>query len=192
MHTAECLHIVGCIGPGIGVTLTVSTTHTIHIAGLDSATQILAEVLCVLDTEVAFQCQAINRFDVNVGIAEDAPRLISVVTTVIQFMNRVGNVGATENHRIGKDTIAVGDRDSRVLTHSGVRYATVIARAVTTVVPLGNHQVLTHAEHLTNIISGIDTGSIAAVKGVVHQSVLIDIVARKHIGTLVGAIAHTG
>ena len=144
----------------------------------------------MLNTEVALQGQSVDGLDVDIGIAEDAPALIRVVTAVVKLVHRVGDVGAREYHRIGEHTVAIVNGDGGVLTHGGIRDATVVAGAIATVVPLGNHQVFAHAEHLTYIIGGVDAGRIAAVERVVHQTVLVDIVTREHIRAFGCAIAH--
>ncbi len=192
MHALEGLHIVGRVGPGIGVALAVGTRDAVHVAGLDAAAQVLVEELGVLDAEVALDDQAVDGLDVDIGIAEDAPRLVRVVASVIQLVRGVGDVAARELHGVGPVAVAVLHGDGGVLAHGGVGDAAVVASAVATVVPLGNHQVLAHAEHLTYIIGGVQTGGIAAVEGVVHQAVLVDVVAGEHERTLLAAVGDAG
>ncbi len=110
----------------------------------------------------------------------------------LQLVRGVGDVAARELHGVGPVAVAVLHGDGGVLAHGGVGDAAVVARAIATVVPLGYHEVLAHAEHLTYIIGGVQTGGVAAIEGVIHQAVLIDVVAREHERTLLAAVAHRG
>ena len=192
VHAGESLHVVGGVGPGVGVALSVGTAHAVHVAGLDATTQVLVEELGVLNAEVRLQRQAVDGLDVDIRIAEDAPRLVRVVASVIQLVHGVGNVRPAEHHRVRVRAVGIGDGDGGVLAHGGIGDAAVVAGAIATVGPLGNHEVFTHTEYLTYIIGGVQASGVATVEGVVHQTVLVDVVAGEHERALLAAVGNRG
>ena len=76
MTALDVEQIVGSIGPGVGIALTVCTTNgTVGriVALADITGECLAQELYMLDTEVALDGQSLDGHNVNIGIAEDAP-----------------------------------------------------------------------------------------------------------------------
>ena len=86
MYTTKSLQVVSGVGPGVGVALAVGTADTVHVAGLDAASQVLVEILGVFNTEVRLQCQSVEGLDVDIGVTEDTPRFVGVVASVIQLV----------------------------------------------------------------------------------------------------------
>ena len=79
-----------------------------------------------------------------------------------------------------------------MLTHGAVGNASVAIGVGTAVVPLGNHQVLAHADVLIKIIGRVDAGRDALVERLAHQALLVDVVGREHVRTLVRSIRDAG
>ena len=146
----------------------------------------------MLNTDVALQGQALDGHDVNIGITEDAPRGVLVIARIVKGLYRVVNIAAQHGNGIGKYALGRIDGNSGMLTHSAVGDATVTIGVGTTVVPLGNHQVLTHTQVLVEVVGRVHTTAQALVERAVHQTVLVDVAAREQVGTLLAAITDAG
>ena len=79
-----------------------------------------------------------------------------------------------------------------MLTHGRVRNTTVAIYIGTTIIPLGNHQVLAYAYVLIKIIGRVYTSRDSLVISLIHQTVLVDIVGREHVATLIRSVRDAG
>ena len=180
--------IVGRIGPSPGVALAIAPADGpvgVSIAVLDLTGQSLVKELGMLHANIALQGKTLDGHDVDIGIAEYAPRVVRIVATVIQCLHRVVNIRAQHGLCIAKDARFAVDGQDRMLTHGTVRNATVAIGVGATVFPIGHHQVLAHAHIFIKIVGRVDTGCDAAIESLVHQTVLVDIVAREEIRAFV-------
>ena len=189
---APLAQVVGGVGPGVGVSLTVATADAVLVGRLHLAAQRLVEILDMLNAEVGLQREALDGNELGVGIAEDAPRVVAVVASVVQCLHGVGHVRGEQLHGAAEHAVGGIYRQGGVLTHGNVWNSRVGTRSEAAVVPVGHHEVLTHVEILVHIESGVDAASEAAVVGIFHEALLVDVVAREEIGALVGRVAHAG
>ena len=176
----NCQVIVCSVGPCPSVALTEAAAHAVHVRLLNLAVERTIEELDVLDTDVALQRKTFDGINFQVGVTEDTPALVAVVATVIEFVNRVGNIACTESQRVGEIAVRVAHGDCRMLTHCSERDTAVVICAVTAIVPLCHHKVFANFHVIANVVSGVHTCRITTIERIVHQTVLVDKVTGEH------------
>ena len=176
MAVIEVKQIVGRIGPCESVAFTISTVHAVVVARKDFAAKRLILVLYVFITNIALQGQAFDRIYFQITVAEDTPAAVLVVTGIIDFLYRVGDVGTGKFHRRGEVAVGIVDRDGRVLTHGCVRNTAVGIGGNTEIRPLAHHEVLAYFHILRDIVIRVQADTIAAVESLVDQTILIDVI----------------
>ena len=186
------LVVVGGIGPGPGIALTVYTRHAVYIAGIHRTAERVVEVLAVLDTDIGLEREALDGFQLEVGITQDTPRRVVVVLGILDELHGVGQVRSNQLQRTGPRTVKTAHGQCRVLAHGRERHTPVAGNIDTPVFPVGQHEVLAHRDILVEVVSRVDTGRVALVEGLPDVTVLVDVVERKHHRTLVGIVRDRG
>ena len=182
--------IVGRVCPCPRIAGTIGTVHAVFVGGVDTAVKVPVEILYMLYTDVAFQGKPLDRIHLDKAVTEYSPAVVAVVTAVIHHLRGVREVGTTQVCWTREVTVDVVNGYCRVLEYGHCGHASVGIGGESAVLPVGHHEVFTHLHVFSNVVCRVDAGRIAAVEGVVNESVLVDIVEREHYRTFLAAVGN--